>query len=209
MVRTVKKPEIRRHEIVAAARQLFETQSYDRTSMQDVMDQLGIAKGTIYHYFKSKDELAAAVVESSVADAFPELQRRVAATPGTALDQLRVFIGARHLFEQNDALLERLRQPANLGMHTRLLASAFVQQAPLVGDLIRQGCEQGLFQTEYPLECAEFILAAVLFLSDVGLYPWTPADLARRARAIPALIEAQLRAAPGSFQFVAEHLPRA
>lgn len=54
MVRTVKDPETRRQEIVATASQLFQSKSYKHTSMNDVMDALGIAKGTIYHYFKSK-----------------------------------------------------------------------------------------------------------------------------------------------------------
>jgi AcrR family transcriptional regulator len=208
MSRTVKKPEIRRREIVEMARQLFDTQTYDGTSMQDVMGALGIAKGTIYHYFKSKDELLAAVVESAVEHSFPELEHLVAETPGNALDKLRALIGARSIVAGQGALLESLRQPANLGVHTRLLAAAFAKHAPLYGELIRHGCEQGLFTTEHPLESAEFILAAVQFLADAGAYPWTAEDLARRARALPALIEAQLKAAPGSFKFVADYLPR-
>jgi len=49
MVRTVKKAEVRKLEIVEMAKSLFQTKGFDETSMQDVMEQLGIAKGTIYH----------------------------------------------------------------------------------------------------------------------------------------------------------------
>jgi AcrR family transcriptional regulator len=202
MVRTVKKPEIRRQEIIAAARQLFQTKTYDQTSMNDVMDALGIAKGTIYHYFASKEELLAAVVEAIVTDGLPAMQRIAAETPGNALDKLRALIAATKLTADHGVIIEHLHQPANLGMHTRLLAAAFAEQAPLYAELIRQGCEDGLFQTKYPLECAEFILAAVQFLTDVGIYPWTPEDLQRRVQAFPVLIEAQLQAPAGSFQFL-------
>jgi AcrR family transcriptional regulator len=201
MVRTVKNPEVRRQEIIAAARQLFQAKTYEATSMNDVMDALGIAKGTIYHYFKSKDELLAAVVETIVSDGLPA-QHIAAETPGNALDKLRVLIAATNLAAEHDVILEHLHQPANLGMHTRLLAAAFAEQAPLYAELIRQGCEEGIFHTEHPLECAEFILAAVQFLTDVGIYPWTQEDLHRRVLAFPALIETQLKAPAGSFEFL-------
>ena len=54
MVRIVKKPEERRQEIVSASRSLFLAQGYERTTMQDVMLKLRIAKGTTYHYFSPK-----------------------------------------------------------------------------------------------------------------------------------------------------------
>ncbi len=57
MVRTVKDPEVRKTEIIKSARRFFQTRDYDKTTMQDVMVELGIAKGTIYYYFKSKEEL--------------------------------------------------------------------------------------------------------------------------------------------------------
>ncbi len=34
--------------------------------------------------------------------------------------------------------------------------------------------------TKTPLECAEFILSAIQFLTDMGIYPWTQKDLNRR-----------------------------
>jgi AcrR family transcriptional regulator len=57
MVRTVKKPDVRKAEILKAARHLFQTKDYESTTMQDVINALGIAKGTIYYYFKSKEDL--------------------------------------------------------------------------------------------------------------------------------------------------------
>jgi hypothetical protein len=77
-----------------------------------------------------------------------------------------------------------------------------MRQAPLYAELIRQGCEEGLFQTEHPLECAEFILAGIQFLTDMGIHPWKQEDLIRRLLAFPPMIEALLNAPQGSFQFL-------
>ena len=66
MKRTVKKASERRGEIINAARELFQTKEYEKVTMQELMDKLNIAKGTIYHYFSSKEELLEAVVEDLV-----------------------------------------------------------------------------------------------------------------------------------------------
>jgi len=204
MVRTVKKPEERRQDIVDAARELFETQRYEKTTMQGVMDKLGIAKGTIYHYFKSKEELLEAVVEQTVDEYVAAIQGIPNETEGNALDRMRVLITAGNLANQHDEILEHLHRPGNIGMHTRQLAVTLTKLAPLYASVIQQGCEEGTFQTEHPLECAEFLLAGTQFLTDTGFYPWSQEDLVRRAMALPALIEAQLQAPKGAFDFLLE-----
>lgn len=204
MVRTVKKPEERRAEIVAAARELFEQQQYEKTTMKDVMDALGIAKGTIYHYFKSKDELLEAVIEQSVDEYIAGLQAILDETDKNALDRMRVLITAGQVADEHEEILEHLHQPSNIGMHTRHLAVTISRLAPLYADVIQQGCQEGIFQTEYPLECAEFLLTGIQFLTDMGIHPWGQENLVRRAIAYPALIETQLNAPKGSFGFLLE-----
>lgn len=206
MVRVVKDPAVRRQEIVEAARQLFMEKSYEATSMQDVMSILDIAKGTIYHYFSSKEELLQAVVEQIIEEDCQRKQTILENTPGSALEKVRVLLTAGSAADNNEAILDQLHQASNVAMHTRLLAEAISKQAPIYADIIRQGCEEGVFHTEYPLECAEFMLSAVQFLTDIGITPWPPQDLQRRVLAFPALIEAQLKAPPNSFDFIIDQL---
>lgn len=204
MTRIVKKAEIRRQEIVEAARTLFQTKGYDETSMQNVMDHLKIAKGTIYHYFKSKEELLGAVVELIVDEDVAHKRKLLDETPGTALERFQALTAADSMAEQNPEVLDELHETGNVGMHIRLLAATLTKEAELYAELIQQGCDEGVFQTDSPLECAEFILTAVQFLTDMGIYPWTQEQLARRALALPSLIEAQLKAPAGSFRFLFE-----
>ena len=204
MVRTVKKPEERRGEIVAAARELFQKKDYERTTMQDVMDTLGIAKGTIYHYFKSKEDLLEAVVENTVDEYITGMQELLNESEGSALDRMQILITSGDLVEVHEEIYEHLHRPGNIGMHTRQLAATLSRLAPLYASVIQQGCQEGIFQTEHPLECAEFLLASIQFLTDAGFYPWSQEDLMRRAMAIPALVEAQLKAPKGSFDFLIE-----
>ena len=201
MARIVKKPLQRRAEILEAARHLFQTKEYEKATLQDVMDHLGIAKGTIYHYFKSKEELLEAVIEDIVNKHFEKMEALLQEAKGNALEKMQALIEAGNEVAP-PPVLEQLHKKGNEAMHTRLLATTLIKQAPLYAKLIQQGCEEGIFRTDSPLESAEFILSAVQFLTDLGIYPWTKEDLARRAQAFPHLIEQQLQAPPGSFRFL-------
>lgn len=68
-----------------AARELFQHQQYEKTNMKAVMDKLEIAKGTIYHDFKSKEELLEAVVELSVDEYVARMQVILDRVEGNAL----------------------------------------------------------------------------------------------------------------------------
>lgn len=208
MTRTVKKPTERRADIVQAARYLFQSQEYDKTTMQDVMENLGIAKGTIYHYFPSKEALLEAVVEDIVATNIEQLQSITQNAKGTALEKIKMLVEAGNMASSNADVLGHLHRRGNDAMHIRLLAATLIKQAPLYAKLIQQGCDEGVFRTDYPLECAEFILSGIQFLTDRGIYPWAQEDLNRRAHAFPKLIEQQLKAAAGSFQFLVNDIKK-
>ena len=206
MSRIVKKPEERRQEIIATARELFQTQEYQNTSMNNIMEKLNIAKGTIYHYFKSKDELLEAVVENIIEEDIAHKQALLQDVSANALEKFRLLITSNDATEENDRILSYLHQPGNVAMHTRLLAVAIEKQAQLYANVLEEGCEEGIFEIENPLECAEFLLAGIQFLTDMGVYPWKQDDLMRRIKAYPALVEAQLKAPKGSFNFLVNQL---
>ena len=56
-----------RTRIIEAADQLFYQRGYNQTSFSDIADITGIPRGNFYYYFKTKDEILAAVVDARVA----------------------------------------------------------------------------------------------------------------------------------------------
>lgn len=136
-----KSPTGRRSEIIDTARHLFQTREYDKTTMHDVMELLGIAKGTIYHYFKSKEALFEAVIED-MADANIEHMRVLLRNSnGTVLEKIQLLIVAGDISVDNPGILENLHRPGNSAIHVSLLAATIIKQAPLYAELIQQGCE--------------------------------------------------------------------
>ncbi len=202
MKRIVKNPTVRKTEIIKAAAQLFLAKEYEKTTLQDVMDHLGIAKGTIYHYFDSKEDLLEAVVVDMVDTRLNEIETKLKSIQGNALQKMERLVELGNMAKDHPKLLDQLHRPTHAGMHIRILVETLIKLAPIYEKLIQQGCDEGIFHTEHPRECAELILSAVQFLTDRGIYSWTNEDLKRRIKAFPDLIEQQLKAAPGSFQFL-------
>jgi AcrR family transcriptional regulator len=202
MKRIVKNPIVRKAEILKAARKLFLTKEYEKATLQDVMDHLGIAKGTIYHYFDSKEDLLEAVVIDMVDARLDEIEAKLKGVKGNALQKIEKLVEFGSMAKEYPELLDQLHRPTNAGMHIRILVETLIKLAPIYEELIQQGCDEGIFHTEHPRECAELILSAVQFLTDTGIYSWTNEDLERRVKAFPDLIEQQLKAAPGSFKFL-------
>jgi AcrR family transcriptional regulator len=201
MKRTVKKPDERRREIIAASRELFLKKGYEQTTLQDVMHQVKIAKGTTYHYFKSKMELLDAVIMQMVDEYIDAIEKALKQADGDAIDKLQFLIQSSKMKNSRETL-EALHQPGNIGLHTKLLATAILRLALIYANIIDQGCQEGLFQVKYPLETAEFLLAGMQFLIDKGCYPWHPAAIDRRLAALPSLFETTLQAKEGSLNFL-------
>ena len=146
------KPLNRREEILKVARNLFLTKDYEKTTMADIMDALEIAKGTIYHYFKSKEALFEAVIEDIADENIKQMSALIKNSSKNALEKFQLLVTAGNISQENEKIVEQLHKPANDALHSRLLAAVLMKQAPLYAEIIQQGCDEGIFKTESPLE---------------------------------------------------------
>jgi TetR/AcrR family transcriptional repressor of nem operon len=82
-----------RETILAAATRLIQIKGYKSTSLDDVLRESGIGKGSFYYYFKSKEELGFAILDDLVG-AFVErtVEPCFADRGGRPLDQVRCFL---------------------------------------------------------------------------------------------------------------------
>ena len=62
-MRIVKEAEERKNEILDVAERLFVTKGFDNTSTNDILSEIGIARGTLYYHFKSKTDILDAMIE--------------------------------------------------------------------------------------------------------------------------------------------------
>ena len=59
----VKEAEERKEEILGAAEKLFAAKGFDNTSTGGILDAVGIARGTLYYHFRSKEEILDGVIQ--------------------------------------------------------------------------------------------------------------------------------------------------
>lgn len=158
-MRIVKDAAARRSEILDAAEKLFGTKGYDATSTGDILRELGIARGTLYYHFKSKEDILDAMID--------RLTQALAARAAGVLDRKGIPVLQRltlmmQSLQVNNALgheiMSQVHKPQNALMHQKMQERMLTAVVPLVTSLLQEAQEQGLCQTRYPEEVAEMTL---------------------------------------------------
>jgi AcrR family transcriptional regulator len=200
MTRTVKTPDIRRGEILDVAGTLFRSRGYGATSVDEIVRSAGIAKGTFYYYFKSKEDILAALARQMVTQ-MAERSLEIANDPDMgAIAKICTIIGAqRSIQETGQNLVDDLHRPENRELHERSNVETVLVFGPILASVIEQGQHEGVFQVDDPLSTVQFILAGSSLMFGHGVFNWTPEEEVARTKAMLTLIERSLGAAVGSF----------
>lgn len=203
-MRITKKPEERRNEILDAAELLFTTKGYSKTTINDILQRVGIAKGTFYHYFQSKEEVMDAIVMRFI-EVGVEAAKVIASNPNlTAHEKIfQILMAQQPDTDRKEQMIEQLHhQVNNAEMHQKSLVETILQLTPVITDVIEQGIAEGSFKTPYPKETVEFLLVASQFLLDEGIFEWPPHELLQKVIALTHIIETTLGAESGSFGYI-------
>lgn len=173
MARHVKPDEYaaRRREILGSALRLMYEKGYQAMTIQDVLDDLQMSKGALYHYFDSKQALLEGIVESMAESGSQALQTAVDDPDLDAIDKLHAYFAvstrwkAEHATEVTTAM--RLwRHENNALLRQKLSQETMRTNTPALEAIIVQGCEEGVFDTAHPHEAAVIIAGMGLHLAD-------------------------------------------
>lgn len=81
----------RQRQLVVAAAQIFRTKGYDATSLQDLADAIGIQKGSVYHYIRTKEDLLFVIIDDLHKQLF-RLNVAWESIEGDPLGRIRSFV---------------------------------------------------------------------------------------------------------------------
>jgi AcrR family transcriptional regulator len=87
-----RRKDARPGEIIEAALELFVTRGFNATRLDDVANQAGISKGTLYLYFSSKEDLFRAVVQQIIVPEVEKAERQAAEFKGSQADLIKSLI---------------------------------------------------------------------------------------------------------------------
>lgn len=158
-MRVVKEAAVRRNEILDAAEQLFVTKGFDKTSTNDILERVGIARGTLYYHFGSKEEILDAIIQR-MSETLVKRAAGVAAQKGKpVLERLTEMMLALNVdSELGHEIMAQVHKPQNALMHQKMQEGLLAGIRPLITGLIEEGIAQGLCQTDYPAQAAEMML---------------------------------------------------
>ena len=167
-MRVIKDADQRKNEILDAAEHLFGTKGFDNTSTTDILNETGIARGTLYYHFKSKEELLDSMI-SRMTKRFVEKARKIAEQKEVpVLKRLTTMMLALNgnYSNFNQEILQQVHKPQNDLMHQKMQNCLMSEINPLITILIREGTAQGICQTDYPEEAAEMTFLYVNTVFD-------------------------------------------
>jgi AcrR family transcriptional regulator len=167
--------------ILRAAAQLFGTQRFHEVRMDDIADAATVGKGTLYRYFKDKDELYIAVLKWDSAQFMTRIQG-VIEHEATARKQLVSLVRTiiEHFDEQPHLLLLIQRaEVASTGDESFPWQQTRLELLDLVIELFRRGEDQGEFRVTDPELAALLLLGGLRSVIRFAPTP-RPRDLAQR-----------------------------
>lgn len=156
-----KYPEETVNLILETATRLFVQKGYERTSIQDIINNLGgLSKGAIYHHFKSKEEILIAVT-NKMTEVSNKMLFKIRNAPNmTGKEKLKKLLEDSVNRPAHDEIFSAA---PNIKSSPALVSSILMESVETVAPeyvlpIIKQGIEDGSIQTEYPEELAELIM---------------------------------------------------
>lgn len=193
----------RRNEILDVADELFGQKGFDGTSTNDILKKVGIARGTLYYHFKSKEDIMDALIERYNAQIL-SAATRIAADKSIAVHEriVRVVMALNISDGNGKEIIDHIHKPQNALMHQKIQKVIMNGLPPILTEIIHEGIEQGLFSTPYPYECMEMIVAYTNTVFDDDMVDITDEERAARIPAFVFNVERLLGVESGSLMYM-------
>lgn len=156
-----KYPERTVEKILEVSLSLFNEKGYEKTTIQDIVNALGMSKGAIYHHFKSKDEIIEALSERCYhGDAQMELLQN--ASDKSGIEKLRAII-YRQIRNEEKQQIDSIS--INLWKNPKIFMNGMAENlsvnSQIVERILKEGMEDGSIRRQDSL-CAAQVLMLLL-----------------------------------------------
>jgi len=153
--------------IIKVALKMISERGYEWLSFKKIADEIGIAKSSIYHYFKTKEELGIAVMEVIEEKRCNSIERLLKYK--TEKEKLEFFIRKKYLIERTyiEVIAKLFADfeglPENL---QKIVKENFLKDQELLRSIIKKGIENKEFKLKRDLD--EVVMAIILI--HIGTY---------------------------------------
>ena len=147
-------------QIIDAAIRVFARNGYYNSRVSDIAREAGIASGTIYLYFKTKDEILVTLFREKMAEWVAFVQREIA-TEGDAVAKIRRLVALHFRVLESDPDLAEVVQ-VELRQGHKFFRGATAHEVSsyfaLIGSILEEGIASGQIQRDVPVKIATKML---------------------------------------------------
>lgn len=140
--------------ILSSARTLFSEKGYDGTAVEEICALAGVAKGTFFYYFESKQFIVRYILSMQMEEYRDKLREQID-TFKDAISKTEYFVSA--LIELSDIVTEPesyFKAKDSDWFKSVINEERMKSLYPLLEDIVAEGVEQGLFKVKTPDVCA-------------------------------------------------------
>ncbi|WP_326513971.1 TetR/AcrR family transcriptional regulator [Clostridium intestinale] len=199
-MRITKEHDERRNEILDIAEKLFHIKGYDKCTINDILKEVGIAKGTFYHYFKSKEEVLDAIVSRYKYVVITKVNE-VANNDVITLEEklMGAFMSMRIIDQLDSEMINEMHKMENALLHQKILNQIVIEVAPILVKIIKEGVEKKVWNCKFPLEYMQIFLASSITLTDEGIFEFGEEHKNKIIEALISVLEKMLEVSENSF----------
>ena len=153
----MKKGGKRKQELLKIAYDMFITRGYENTSVDEIIEKAQIAKGTYYHYFKSKEQMLEDVIEMMI-EGEAETARRIIGMDIPVPQKIVGIIASVKPGEAEQPIEDALFHPENVLMHDKVRRKLIDVLTPLLSEVVKEGVQKGIFECDNIPERVKMLL---------------------------------------------------
>jgi len=154
----------KREAILRAAVKVFASKGFFNSKVADIAREAGIADGTVYLYFKSKDEILHSVFDRAMDEFIAEGKREIAGIiePDKRLQKIARLHLERLSADRDLAIVFQVELRGSTKFMEEFSASGFAEYLDIIRQTIADGQRQGVFRQDLkPIVCAKILYGAL------------------------------------------------
>jgi TetR/AcrR family fatty acid metabolism transcriptional regulator len=154
----------KREAILRAAITVFAHNGYFNSKVADIAREAGVADGTVYLYFKSKEEILHSVFDRSVEEALAEAKKKIASfsDPREKLRQIAYLHLERLGADRDLAVVFQVELRGSTKFMEEFSAAGFAEYLSLIRSTFEEGQQAGLFRPDLNAKVVSKILFGAL-----------------------------------------------
>lgn len=145
------KKEVRKKELIKIAYDLFITKGYENTSVDDIIASAGIAKGTYYYHFDSKEQMLEEVINMMIS-AGVERAKQILQSDLKIQEKLVYTILALRVAPEEQSVQDTIHEKENIILHKKVNDKIIEEAVPILSEIAREALEEGLFHCDDNIE---------------------------------------------------------